>query len=71
MKKADIWALGMSLYCLTFNNLPFEFGDTDLTLMENICNIVIKYDSRKVSKELVDFLQAMLEKDPKKRMGLD
>lgn len=26
MKKADIWALGMTVYILTFNKLPFEFG---------------------------------------------
>ena len=44
MKRADIWALGMTLYCLTFNNFPFEFGETELQLMENICNMKIEYE---------------------------
>lgn len=71
MKKADIWALGMTLYCLTFNNLPFEFGDTDLEMMENIYKVDIQYDTRIISQELKVFLEAMLEKDPSKRMSLE
>ena len=38
MKKADIWALGITLYCLTFNNFPFALGNTEIEIMENICN---------------------------------
>ena len=38
MKKADIWALGMTIYILTFNKLPFQYGQTELDLMDNICN---------------------------------
>lgn len=30
MKKADIWALGITLYCLTFNTFPFELGNTEI-----------------------------------------
>ena len=37
MKKADIWALGMTLYCMTFNKFPFPLGNTEVQLMENIC----------------------------------
>lgn len=39
MKKADIWALGMTLYCITFNGFPFKFGETELELMENITQV--------------------------------
>lgn len=71
MKKADIWALGMTLYCLTFNNLPFQGGDTELSLMENICKVEISYDSREISNELKELLEAMLAKDPLKRNSLE
>lgn len=71
MKKADIWALGMTLYCLTYNFFPFEFGETDLALMENICKQELSFDHRDVSKELKEFLEAMLNKDPSKRASLE
>lgn len=38
LKKADIWALGITLYCLTFNKLPFESGETEIDIMNNICS---------------------------------
>jgi [calcium/calmodulin-dependent protein kinase] kinase len=38
MKMADIWAMGVTLYCLTFNHMPFPTSGTELTIMENICN---------------------------------
>ena len=37
MKKADVWALGVTLYILTFNHFPFSIGQTEIDLMENIC----------------------------------
>jgi serine/threonine protein kinase len=38
MKKADIWSLGITIYILTFNKFPFKMGNTEIDLMENICN---------------------------------
>jgi serine/threonine protein kinase len=29
MKKADVWSLGLTFYCLAFNKLPFGFAKTD------------------------------------------
>ena len=37
MKKADVWALGITLYCTAFNKLPFELGSTEIEVMESIC----------------------------------
>jgi serine/threonine protein kinase len=57
MKKADIWALGMTLYCLTFNRFPFTLGNTEIQLMENICQHELKFEGREISNELKLFLQ--------------
>ena len=33
--SADIWALGVTLYCFTFKNVPFD-GETVLDILTNI-----------------------------------
>lgn len=32
---ADVWALGVTMYCMASNNLPFS-GGNDYLIMENI-----------------------------------
>lgn len=49
MKKADVWALGITLYCMTFNRFPFKFGSTELDLMDNILNTEITFEGRHIS----------------------
>jgi serine/threonine protein kinase len=48
MKKADVWALGVTLFVITFNKFPYEFSCktnghciTELDIMETIANINI------------------------------
>ena len=52
MKKTDIWSLGMTIYCMTFNKLPFSILGTDLDIMERICNQPFSYEGRKISEDL-------------------
>lgn len=70
MKKADIWALGITLYILTFNNFPFETGTTELDLMQKICDFSLCLSGREISADLRHLLSMMLEKDPTKRASL-
>lgn len=67
MKKADIWALGITLFCMTFNRLPFKIGDTEIEMMKNVAESDITFEGRHISKELKQLLSAMLHKDWEKR----
>lgn len=71
MKKADIWSLGITIYILTFNRLPFEIGSTEIDIMERICSFNLSFDSREISRDLVEMLDMFLKKDPNDRATLD
>jgi serine/threonine protein kinase len=61
MKKADVWSLGLTLYCMTFNKLPFSISGTELETMESICNFELSFpETREISEELKELLQMML-----------
>ena len=68
-KAADIWSMGVSLYCLRFGKIPFERSGV-LELYE-----AIKSDTPDMSSEqdpeFVDLMHRLLEKDPKKRIKMD
>jgi serine/threonine protein kinase len=56
MKKADVWALGVTIYILTFNHFPFEIGQTELDLMERICDFNLSFEGREISESLKEML---------------
>lgn len=60
MKKADIWSLGITIYILTFNKFPYNFGHTEIDIMDNICTFELKFEDRIISEELKEMLTMLL-----------
>ena len=69
-KAADIWALGVTLYSMVFNELPF-WGDTEIDILEAIHKTDLKIsEKRHISEGLKNLLMQLLEKDPLKRIEI-
>lgn len=68
-RAADIWSMGISLYCLKYGRIPFERSRV-LELYEAIKNdkVNFKHDNE---PEFEDLMQRILEKDPKRRITMD
>ena len=70
-KAVDVWALGISLYAMIYNSLPY-FGETEYMLMQNILKEPLKLkETRNISDGLRNLLFALLEKDVEKRATLE
>lgn len=67
-KAADIWSMGITLYCLRFGRIPFEKPGV-LQLYDSI-----KHDEVDLSMEsegdFKDLMYRLLEKDPSKRIKM-
>lgn len=69
-KAADIWSMGVTLYCLRFGKIPFEQTGV-LQLYESIKNDDIDMSSEPTCEEdLKDLMYRLLEKDPHKRIKM-
>ena len=67
-RKADIWALGMTVWALVFNELPFKTSENeDIGSIIQALEISCENQQRKVSEKLSDFLMKMLDKNPQER----
>ena len=67
-KAADIWSMGVSLYCLRFGRIPFEQSGV-LELYDAIKSEEPDIDP-KAEPEFADLMKRILEKDPKKRIKM-
>jgi [calcium/calmodulin-dependent protein kinase] kinase len=68
-KAADIWSMGVTLYCLRYGHIPFEKTGM-LELYEAIKNddFSLGEDS---SADFKDLMRKLLEKDPQKRIKIE
>lgn len=68
-RAADIWSMGVTLYCLRFGRIPFErTGMLELYEAIRADGVDLGGDC---STELQDLLIRILEKNPEKRITLD
>ena len=67
-KAADIWSMGVTLYCLKFGCIPFERSGV-LELYEAIRNDQPEMDPNH-EPEFADLMGKILEKDPAKRIKM-
>ena len=67
-KAADLWSMGVTLYCLRFGHVPFEKPGV-LDLYESIKADIVDFDSD-CEEDFKDLMLRLLEKDPSKRISM-
>ena len=64
----DVWALGVTTYCLAYLSLPFN-SPSYIDLIDKISTSEVEFpETRKISDDLKELILQMLEKDPAKRI---
>jgi [calcium/calmodulin-dependent protein kinase] kinase len=68
-KAADIWSMGVSLFCLRYGRIPFN-REGVLEIYESIKTDEPVFPDDE-NKNLVDLFRRILEKDPAKRIKME
>ncbi|KAI9104836.1 kinase-like domain-containing protein [Phlyctochytrium arcticum] len=69
-RACDVWAMGVTLYCMLFGTLPFN-GRSIVELYESIRSQPVTFPHPPASPEQKALLERLLEKDPTKRITID
>lgn len=75
-KAIDVWALGITIYCLLFGRTPFPETGVEFQLFHMICNELIEipppeFEEKDVDEEVRELLKRLLTKDPEERITLE
>lgn len=72
-KAIDVWALGITFFCLLFGREPFPGVYGEMELYDKICHTPIEVPPEfadKIDANTKDLLQRLLTKDPNERIKL-
>ncbi|KAK3375482.1 kinase-like domain-containing protein [Podospora didyma] len=67
-KAADIWSMGVSLYCLRYGKIPFEHSNV-LAIYQAIKTETPELPTDE-NPDFVDLMARLMEKDPEKRITM-
>lgn len=67
-RAADIWSMGVTLYCLKYGRIPFQKQQI-IDLYESIKNDAPDF-RQETNADLVDLMSKIFEKDPTKRIRM-
>lgn len=68
-RAADIWSMGITLFCLRFGRVPFD-EEAVLDLYNAILRQDVELDDG-IDDDLADLFRRILEKDPAKRIKME
>lgn len=69
-KAIDVWALGVTLYCLVFGRCPFV-AETEYELFNIVPKEPLQFPHDGVDEDLKDLLNRLLDKNPDTRINLE